>query len=38
MLKILLLISLITGAITAVVDYLKTDDTQQTIEQIKENK
>lgn len=38
MLKILLLISIITGAITAVVDYLRTDTTQQTIEQIKENK
>ena len=38
MLKILLIISLLTGAITAVVDYLKTDTAQQNIEQIKEQK
>lgn len=38
MLKILLLISIITGAITAVVDYLKTDNTQQQIEQLKDKK
>jgi len=36
MLKILLLISIITGAVTAVIDYLKTDTTQQEIQQLKE--
>lgn len=36
MLKILLIISIITGAVTAVIDYLKTDEAQQNIEQLKD--
>lgn len=36
MTKILLIISLITGLITAAVDYLKQDNTQQQIEQLKD--
>lgn len=38
MLKILLIISILTGAVSAVVDYLKTNTVQQNIEQIKEQK